>query len=288
MPNVYEVITDRILKLLEQGTVPWHRPWGGDQHHPRNLASGKKYRGVNVFLLSSAGYDSPYWLTFKQAKSREGNVGKGQRGYPCVFWTWLEREDPNTGEQTKRPFLKYYTVFNVDQCEGIDYPDVSAPTRAIPPIKACENLVTAMQRAPPVHHGGGRASYHPSTDTVHMPPRENFEKSEAYYSTLFHELVHSTGHESRLSRPGITKSNVFGSGNYSKEELVAEMGATYLCGHTGIENAVIDNSASYIASWLGRLRNDSRLVVQGAAQAQKAADYILNRKQDYGNGKVSG
>ena len=94
MPNLYEVITDRILKLLEQGTVPWHRPWGGDQHHPRNLTSGKKYRGVNVFLLSSAGYDSPYWLTFKQAKSREGTVRKGQRGYPCVFWNWLEREDP--------------------------------------------------------------------------------------------------------------------------------------------------------------------------------------------------
>ena len=137
-----------------------------------------------------------------------------------------------------------------------------------------------MPRSPPIHHGGSRACYQPSNDEVHMPDRERFDSSEEYYSTLFHELVHSTGHASRLGRTGITETIVFGSRTYSKEELIAEMGATFLCGHTGIENAVIDNSASYLASWLGRLRNDSRLVVQAAAQSQKAVDYVLDQREE--------
>ncbi|MCH8147408.1 MAG: DUF1738 domain-containing protein [Planctomycetes bacterium] len=278
MGTAYEVITDRILKLLEAGTVPWHRPWGGDERHPRNLVSDKRYRGVNVFLLSAAGYEAPYWLTFKQARHRDGYVRKGERGFPCVFWKWVDRDDPDTGETTRHPFLRYYTVFNVEQCEGIEYPDLTIPDRVFSPIQRCQDVVANMPRAPPIGHGGVRAIYDPQSGRVQIPLRERFDGPEAYYSTMFHELVHSTGHESRLARPGITQSIVFGSRTYSKEELVAEMGATFLCGHTGIENAVIDNSASYIASWLGRLRNDSRLVVQSAAQSQKAVDYVLDRQ----------
>lgn len=280
MRSAYQVITDRIVTLLEAGTVPWHRPWGGPEHHPKNLVSGKQYRGVNVFLLSSAGYEAPYWLTFKQARDRDGCVKKGERGHPCVFWKWLEHENTDTGETERHPFLKYYTVFNVQQCDRIEYPSLTREPQPFSPITRCENVVASMPRGPPIHHGGGRACYQPSTDEVHMPNRERFDSSEEYYSTLFHELVHSTGHPSRLRRSGITETIVFGSRTYSKEELIAEMGATFLCGHTGIENAVIDNSASYLASWLGRLRNDSRLVVQAAAQSQKAVDYVLDQREE--------
>lgn len=280
MRSVYQIITDRIVSLLEEGTVPWHRPWGGSENHPRNLVSDKPYRGVNVFLLSSAGYEAPYWITFKQARQRDGHVKKGEHGLPCVFWNWVERDNAETGETERRPFMKCYTVFNVQQCDGIAYPPATSSPRQFSPIERCESVVADMPRAPPIHHGGARACYRPSADEVQMPPRERFDHGEAYYSTLFHELIHSTGHQSRLARPGITETVVFGSGTYSKEELVSEMGATFLCGHTGIENVVIDNSSSYIASWLRRLRNDTRLVVQSAAQSQKAVDYILDRKRE--------
>lgn len=280
MRNVYQIITDRVVKLLEAGTVPWHRPWGGPEWHPRSLVSGKEYRGVNVFLLSAAGYEAPYWLTYRQARLRDAYVRKGERGYPCVFWNWVESEDPDTGETRRRPFLKYYTVFNVLQCEQIEYPHPTDEARTFSPIERCEEITTGMPRAPPVHHGGSRACYDPFSDEVHMPGRERFDNPEAYYGVLFHELVHSTGHASRLGRPGISETIVFGSRTYSKKELIAEMAATFLCGHTGIENAVIDNSAAYISSWLGRLRNDHRLVVQAAAQSQKAADYILDQQEE--------
>ena len=280
MANVYQIITDRIVGLLEAGTVPWHRPWGGSENHPRNLVSDRPYRGVNVFLLSSAGYEAPYWLTFKQTLDRGGFVRRGERGLPCVFWNWIDRDNPKTGETERRPFMKYYTVFNVQQCSGIDCPTTLSPTRPFSAIERCEDVVTGMPRRPPIHHGGSQACYQPSSDEVCMPAPQRFDQPEAYYGTLFHELIHSTGHESRLARPGIVETVVFGSHTYSKEELVSEMGATFLCGHTGIENAVIDNSASYIASWLRRLRNDTRLVVQSAAQSQKAVDYILDRKAE--------
>lgn len=278
MSRVYQLITDRIVKLLEAGTVPWRRPWGGSSHHPRNLVSDRPYRGINVFLLSAAAYEAPYWLTFKQARARGGYVKQGEHGFPCVYWNWLQREDPETGEFEKHPFLKYYTVFNVQQCERIDYPAPSSSDQPFSPLAGCDAVITGMPRAPPIRHGGDRACYWPVADEVYMPSRTSFDRPESYYATLFHELVHSTGHASRLNRPGITEPIVFGSHTYSKEELVAEMGATFLCGHTGIENAVLDNSASYVACWLARLRNDNRLVVQAAAQAQKAADFILNQK----------
>jgi len=279
MVSVYEVITDRIIELLEKGSVPWHRPWGGADKHPKNLVSGREYRGINVFMLSAGGYQSPWWLSYKQAKERGGNVKMGERGYPVVYWNWFNTRDDETGKNEKRPFLRYYTLFNVVQCEGIDYPLTRATVQDFAPLEVCERIISEMPKPPRIEHGRERACYESYSDTVRMPPRESFDSPESYYNVLFHELTHSTGHKSRLARPGILEASVFGSQRYSKEELVAEMGAAFLCGHTGIENTVIDNSASYIASWLGRLRNDSRLVVHAAGQAQKATDYILNKKQ---------
>ena len=275
MSKSYEVITDRIIGLLEQGTVPWHQPWNGEQAHPRNLISDRKYRGINTFLLGSACYESPYWLTYKQAKARDGHVRKGEKGYPCVYWNWIERIDKETGEIVKKPFLRHYTVFNVAQCENVNFPVLESKVLEHDSIENCERVVNEMPNPPNIQFDSTIASYRPSIDTVNIPPLERFRSAEAFYATLFHELVHSTGHNSRLARPSMKSKIVFGSKPYGNEELLAEMGATYLCGHTGIENAVIDNSAAYIQGWLNKLRANKTMVVKAAGQAQKAADYIL-------------
>ena len=280
MRDVYKIITDRVITLLEAGTVPWQRPWGGESQRPRNLVSDKPYRGINVFLLSAAAYESPYWLTYRQAAERGGYVKKGEHGLPCVFYNWQERVDEKSGEVERRPFLRYYTVFNVQQCDDLRYPVLAQPESTFEPIDRCEHIVQGMPQAPTIEHGFTQACYVPTRDAVQMPARERFCNEESYYSALFHELVHSTGHSSRLKRPGITERPAFGSPQYSREELIAEMGATFLCGQAGIENAIVDNSAAYIASWLKRLRSDSRLVVQAAGQAQKAADWILGVKPE--------
>lgn len=275
--KVYDVITDRIINMLEAGTIPWHKPWNGSQ---QNLVSKKDYRGINPLLLSSMHFSSPYWLSYKQAQSLGGQVKKGEKGTPVIFWKMSIETDENEEPTGKKiPFLRYYSVFNIDQCENI-------PSEKIPkleqiefsPISQCEKIVSNMPKCPIIKHNEPRAYYSPMSDFVNMPKQNLFESAVKYYSTLFHELTHSTGHSSRLDRKGVTNLCRFGSTNYSKEELVAEMGACFLCGHTGIENKTIDNSASYIKSWLSHLRNDNKLVIHAAAAAQKAADFILKKE----------
>ena len=275
MPTTYEIVTDTIIKQLEVGVAPWRKPWHTGM--PMNLVSRKEYRGINIFLLAFQGYGSRYWLTYRQALSLGGNVKKGERGSKVVFWKIGEyqKEDAETGELEDRKsiLLRYYTVFNLDQCEGIESPE---PVPAINPIEQCEGIVRSMPN-PPAFEQEAQACYRPAIDTVGMPARSAFHSSEEYYSTLFHELTHSTGHPSRLAREGIMKHNPFGSEDYSKEELIAEMGAAMVCGVAGIESKTLDNSAAYLQSWISRLKSDSRLVVSAAAQAQKAADYILGK-----------
>ncbi len=275
MSKVYDVITDRVIEKLQAGTIPWEKPWGGKAGMPQNLKSGKAYRGINVFLLHCLGYESPFFVTFKQCKERGGHVRKGEKGCPVVFWKWLDVEDD--GKSRRVPMLRYYTVFNTGQCEGIDTPTIDAPERHHEPIRVAQATVEAMPNPPGVVHGYTSAAYSPTTDIVRMPKPERFDSSEAYYSTLFHELTHSTGHTDRLGRKGIMDTVMFGSSDYSREELVAEMGASFLCGEAGILEPCIDRSSAYIAGWLKALKNDRKLVVTAAAQAQKAADYILNR-----------
>lgn len=282
---VYAIITDRILSLLEKGTVPWHKPWRAGYQAPSNLISGKAYRGINTFILNAASYGSPYWLSFKQAQGLGGNVRKGERACPVVFWKWLEKADPKTGEPERIPFLRYYSVFNIAQCENIPADKIPAsdtPTHTHSPVEAAERIVGAMPKAPEIRHGQGRAFYSPRLDFVGMPDLSAFPAREEYYSTLFHELAHSTGHKERLNRKGVNGSDgdlaQFGSDRYAKEELVAEMGAAFLCGECAIVERTLDNSAAYVAGWLARLKGDAKLVVQAAAQAQKAADFILARQ----------
>ncbi len=277
MSTPYDVITDRIVAQLEAGTVPWRKPWNGQAGMPKNLVSGKEYRGINVFLLHCLGYESPYFLTFRQAKKLGGHVRKGEKGCPVVFWKWLDRETDDEPTTRRVPLLRYYTVFNVAQCEGVEAPTIDVPEREHEPLQAAEAMVGAMPTPPGIVRGYVSAAYSPRTDIVRMPKPGRFESDKAYYGTLFHELTHSTGHPSRLNRKGVTETVEFGSRTYSQEELVAEMGAAFLCGETGILDIQIDQTAAYIDGWLRSLRNDRKLVVTAAAQAQKAADYILDR-----------
>lgn len=282
--DVYQLITDRIIALLEAGVVPWQKPWNSVSGPPRNFISQKAYRGINLFLLHAAGYQCPFWLTFNQIESLAGKVKKGEKSFPIVFWKIFETEEK--GEVHKIPFLRYYRVFNVLQCEGIPWTKAGAPVAPFEPIERCEGLVRGMPKRPAIDQGRGRAGYSPFLDRIEMPDAASFASRQAYYNTLFHELTHATGHSSRLGRKEIVEVHQFGSDPYSREELVAEMGAAFLSAEAGISPATLSQSAAYIQNWLRRLKDDRKLVVQAAAQAQKAADYILGTKFDEPEGSI--
>jgi antirestriction protein ArdC len=274
--KVYEIITNRIIEKLEVGIIPWHKPWRSVEGMPKNLISKKEYRGINVFMLAVQGYESPYWLSCKQAGELGGNVKKGEKGTPVIFWNWINQVD-DEGIEKNIPFLRYYTVFNVAQCENIDeskIPVVAAIHNNFDHIAECEAIIANMPNCPEIQQGKQRASYNPLTDIISMPRFDSFVTAEEFYSTLYHEAIHSAGSEKRLNRLNNNISS-FGNEEYSKEELVAEMGAAFLCGLVGIENITLNNSAAYIQGWLKALKDDKKLVIMAAAQAQKAADYIL-------------
>jgi antirestriction protein ArdC len=256
---------------------------------PRNLVSKKPYRGVNFFLLSASKYVSPFWLTIRQANELCGHVRKGEESTVVVFWKVDEvkqsREDldnEETDEKTRRRFLlRYYRVWNLEQCElPQDVLDrlPKVETHEHNPIEAAQRIIAAMPNPPEIQHAGSKAYYSPITDRITLPPRELFASAEEYYATALHETVHSSGSQKRLAREGICEAAPFGSPVYSKEELTAEMGAAYLCAEAGISNAVIGNQAAYVAGWLKKLRDDRKLLIHAAAQAQHAADFILNQK----------
>ncbi|MDR3548187.1 MAG: zincin-like metallopeptidase domain-containing protein [Candidatus Pacebacteria bacterium] len=271
----YDRITERIVALMEQGIVPWHKPWQVTTGLPRNLVTQRAYRGINTFLLITMGYESPNWLTFRQAIQLGGSVKKGEKSCPVVFWKSMEVTNQTSGEVEKIPFLRLYHVFNSAQCEGLK--NVPATDVAAFAVTKPAEIVANMPQPPVIKHGMTDAFYSPTDDTVGMPEQKRFETVDSYHAALFHELVHSTGHEKRLKRQSIMERNGFGSDPYCKEELVAELGSAFLCGHSGIVERTIDNSAAYLKGWLTRLKSDGTFIVYAAAQAQKAADYILGR-----------
>lgn len=272
--KVYEMITNQIIEKLEQGTIPWKRPFKNGI--AKNWKSKKAYRGINAMLLDGGEY-----ATFNQIREAGGKVKKGAKSQIVVFWKMSKytKEDKETGEekQEKVPLMRYYRVFKVgEQTENIE-PKEDIIEYNHDPIKEGEKIIEGYMDCPDYTFVSGRAYYQPSFDIVNVPPIKDFENINEYYSTFFHEIVHSTGHTSRLNRKGVTQlsENGFGSEVYSKEELVAELGASMLCGIAGIENETIENSASYIQSWLSALKNDKKLIVHASQQAQKASDYIL-------------
>jgi len=287
MSKVYEVITARILDMLSQGRIPWRRPWkalrASGAQRPRNI-TGNLYRGANWFLLGMLPFTNPVYLTFKQAQALGGSVRKGEQGFPVLFWKILEvtEENATDPEQVgkKIPFARYYTVFNVEQCDGLNrsVPEAPATPLEFNPIADAEAVWEGMPQKPTLAYGGDRACYSPLWDEIKMPPRKAFPTAEGFYETLFHEAGHSTGHASRLNRKEITGGIYFGSQDYSLEELVAELTAAFLCAEVGIDQPVMTNQVAYLQSWLEKLHKDPSAFVTAAARAQKAADYILDRK----------
>jgi antirestriction protein ArdC len=289
--DTYQEVTDAVIKALEEGTVIWQCPWN-QVGLPKNITTDVNYRGWNLFLLNFhsmiKGYPTPYYITYKQAQKLGGIIKKGEKGVRIIYWAEVALKNQNeeanqqtsTDEQGKPRTImvpKTYTVFNIAQTDDIEFPAFNAELRSdAEKIADCEIVVDNMPNKPIIRKNGTNAYYQPSTDTVVVPSLKRCKSNEAYYSTLFHELAHSTGHESRLNRKELLNSDGFGSATYAKEELTAEMTAAFLGAITGIGNATIDNSAAYIESWLKALKNDKTLIIKAAAQAQRAADYILS------------
>lgn len=292
--TVYGIITERFIEALERGRIPWAKPWSTSGLMPANGLSGRRYSGVNTLILGMMPYEQPYWLTYNQAKKAGGNVKKGEKSTPVVYWMFLyfdkesgKKLSKKEGEKRARedvrivPYPRYYNVFNIDQCENLDEAKIQraeVKTHEWDADGAAEKIVAGMPDAPKIdHNGGGRAFYRPATDHISMPERERFKSAAGYYSTLFHEMAHSTGHSSRLNRD--LTSGAMCKKSYSREELIAEISSAFLNAEAGYLDQEFDNSAAYVNGWLSVFRNEDneRLIITAAAQAQKAADYILNR-----------
>lgn len=287
--DIYSLVTDQIIAHLEKGTIPWRQPWT-DAGIPRNLLSQRAYRGINLWLLLALNYEHNLFLTWDQLKKVGGSVNKGEHGHIVAFWKMVPKEEPRMVHEKEKhiPMLRYYKVFNISQCR--DLPEdlrakVGATRTNEQSVKSqevllrCGTVYQNMPDYPPIRHKVQKAFYDAKNDYINMPRKNSFKTSESYYATLFHELVHSTGHEKRLNRASICEMAEFGSETYSIEELIAELGSAYLCSHTGILPTQIEDSAAYIKGWLEKLRNDKKFIISSSAYAQKAFDFILNRKE---------
>jgi len=283
--DTYQIVTDRIMAKLQAGTVPWKHFASSPLSQPKNLVSKKAYQGINHFLLSGSKFHSEFWLTYKQAQDLGGNVRKGEKSELIVFWKFLQYDDKDaqpgetSSKQKQIPMLRHCHVFNVEQCEGIDYAKLEQINRISNPIEAAEQIVENMPNRPRlVIDQTPKAYYSPAQDFVHMTERSACVSDTAFYDTFFHELTHSTGHATRLDRMEHDSAWCkFGSKPYANEELVAEMGAAMLCAESEIFQETEENSAAYIQNWLTKLENDCKLVVHAATKAQKSSDYILGR-----------
>jgi antirestriction protein ArdC len=273
--NVNEVITQRFLDSLEKGIVPWKKPWSCSKGGI-NFNTIKEYKGINRILTGMSGFSSPYWLTFKQVGEREGSVKAGSKGTPIIFFTKGKNED----EEKTWSVMRYYTVFNAEQINGIEFPATIAGNKEKEPIETAEKIIDGFVGRPEINFGGNKACYVPALDIIKLPTKNTFLSSEHYYNTFFRELVHSTGHTNRLNREGVSKNIHFGSDTYSKEELVAEIGASFLCNESGILDQTIENSEAYIQNWTKHLKENANWIISAAARAQKGYDWIMGRRTD--------
>lgn len=281
--SVYQIVTDRIIAQMEKGIIPWNKPWHGSQNGAVSHSTGRPYSLLNQFLLERPGE----YATFNQIKAAGGKVKKGEKSSVVVFWKQVKVKDtdPTTGEETEKliPMLRYYNVFNLDQCEGIEpkYFHPAEPAEHLDPIAEGEKVITDYVAASGVKFKpelGDRAYYSPMQDLVVVPLLEQYSNPNEYYSTAFHELTHSTGHVSRLNRLTTGAAAAFGGTDYSKEELTAELGSAYLMNHCGINTDSTErNSAAYLQSWLRALRNDPRMIIGAAGKAEKAVALILGQ-----------
>ena len=274
--DIYTAVTDRIIAQMEQGIIPWKKPWIANAKAISHT-TGKAYSLLNQMLLGRPGE----YITFKQCQEAGGHIRKGEKASMVVFWKWIEQEDEETGEKKEVPFLRYYNVFHIDQCEGITakHSTATAFPDGAEVLEAAQEIIydyLSHEGVKLSHVEGDKAFYRPSTDEVVLPIRKQFVSTAEYYSTVFHELTHSTGHPSRLNR--LSKPTFFGTEDYSKEELVAEIGASALVNHVGLETtSSLRNNSAYIQNWLSVLKNDKRFIVSAAGKAEKAVNLILNQ-----------
>jgi antirestriction protein ArdC len=282
--DVYSLVTNRIIELLEAGTVPWRKPWTG-KGIPMNAISKRPYRGINMMLLNSYDYPHNHFLTWKQIKTIGGSVLKGEKGIFVVFTKMIEKEVDKNGkmEKERKSMLRYYKVFNLGQCKDIPVEFMPKEDgKDLEPVLECSAIMEGMKDAPKVVHKKGEAFYVPSEDYINMPRMKTFKTVEDYYGVLFHELIHSTGHQSRLSRKEVYENNAFGSVPYSLEELVAEIGSCFLKSYSGLPIADMANNAAYIKGWLEVFKGDKRILIKAASRSQQAVEYILNPKVEEG------
>ena len=272
--DIYQEVTNRIMEQLENGFVPWERPWisaGNAVSH----ATGKPYSLLNQMLLGRPGE----YVTFNQCQAEGGKIRKGEKSQMVVFWKWIEEKDPETEEVKQIPFLRYFNVFHIDQCEGLTAKHTQELPGTADADQSAETIIAdylAREGVKLNHESGDRAFCRPSTDSITLPLLAQFKETAEYYSTAFHEMVHSTGHKTRLDR--LEKTAFFGSEAYSKEELIAEIGAAALVNYIGLETShSFRNNAAYIQNWLQVLKNDKRFIVSTSAKAEKAVKLILGR-----------
>ena len=273
--DIYKEVTDRIIAQMENGIIPWRKPWIASNQAVSHV-TGKAYSLLNQMMLGRAGE----YVTFKQCQQEGGKVKKGEKASMVVFWKWIETEDEETHEKKEVPFLRYYNVFHIDQCEGLKARYAETLPATADPNENAEVFINDYLFRSGVkltHESGDRAYYQPAFDRVVLPCMEQFKETAEYYSTAFHELTHSTGHESRLNR--LDRTAFFGTEAYSKEELIAEIGAAALVNYSGLETpSSFRNNAAYIQNWLGVLKNDKRFIVSAAGKAEKAVKLILNHE----------
>ena len=270
--DLYQTITDRMIAEMEQGIIPWKKPWmasGAAISH----TTGKPYSLLNQMLLGKPGE----WITFSQCQQEGGRVRKGEKARMVVFWKWIETKDEETEEVKEVPFLKYYNVFHIDQCKGITAKHTQTNPNPAQADEAAETIITEYVKREGVtleHREGDSAYYQPAADRIVLPKLSQFTETAEYYGTAFHEMVHSTGHMKRLARLDTTAN--FGGEEYGKEELISEIGSAALVHHVGLETSKsFRNSAAYVQNWLQALKNDKRFIVSAASKADKAVNYIL-------------
>lgn len=280
MKDTAQLITDTVIAELEKGRIPWRRSWSVNGLVPTSLQSGKAYRGINALMLtiyaSVYGYERNLWVTYKQAQALGGNVRKGEHAVEVVLWKKVSGKTDEEGKARDFMLMKSFPVFNIAQCDGLTIPEkFSVPSFTWSENDAVQAIVNGYKNPPVIEHKAqGRAYYTPATDRLTMPPKSAFPTAAEYAETLFHELVHSTGHDSRLKRFSENEQPaMFGSEPYAREELVAELGAMMLLTAAGLEPDTT-NSAAYIGGWLTKLADDKNLIVQAAQRASKAVEYI--------------
>ena len=270
--DIYAEITNRMIHEMEQGIIPWQKPWmasGAAISH----TTGKPYSLLNQMLLGRPGE----YITFSQAQAEGGHVRKGEKSHMIVFWKFLQVKDEETDEEKEVPFLRFINVFHIDQCEGIAAKHVQPMPNKATANETAEAIITEYVNREGVtldHMEGDSAFYQPTADRIVLPLMAQFTETAEYYGTAFHEMVHSTGHMKRLAR--LDGTAFFGSESYSKEELVAEIGSAALVHHVGLETtSSFHNSAAYVQNWLTALKNDKHFIVSAAGKADKAVNFIL-------------